>query len=357
MAAIVNTTNPNITANGIPVIHVCPPAPSETLNCPSCARKITIARPFTKPNITGYGIMRINLPHRNRPTLICIRPINTTVANKYSTPWSTTNDTITTAKAPVAPEIMPGRPPNTAVISPTIKAEYSPTNGCTCATKAKATASGTRANATVSPDKISVFPLSNFIFFPNTNVPLNIFEPRYIEMINDSMKSSRLIGMVQPKKNTGGSTDGLYDIGCLGKITSFSETEDGRYLIVLNGLSRFKIVEEIKNDKLYRECKISFEEFENDTNTNKEDIKFSDLKLIFKDFKSFFEKRGFAINWNELEKQSLEQTINALAMASPFSLEEKQILLETKNLSLRKDKLEEILKTYVLDNFENSTLQ
>ena len=207
------------------------------------------------------------------------------------------------------------------------------------------------------PNKISVFPLSNFIFFPNTNVPLNIFEPRYIEMINDSMKSSRLIGMVQPKKNMGRSTNGLYDIGCLGKITSFSETGDGRYLIVLNGLSRFKIVEEIKNDKLYRECKISFKEFENDTNTNKEDIKFSDLKLIFKDFKSFFEKRGFAINWNELERQSLEQTINALAMASPFSLEEKQILLETKNLSLRKDKLEEILKTYVLDNFENSTLQ
>ena len=207
------------------------------------------------------------------------------------------------------------------------------------------------------PNKISVFPLSNFIFFPNTNVPLNIFEPRYIEMINDSMKSSRLIGMVQPKKNIGSSADDLYDIGCLGKITSFSETGDGRYLIVLNGLSRFKIVEEIKNDKLYRECKISFEEFENDTNTNKENIKFSDLKLIFKDFKSFFEKRGFAINWNELERQSLEQTINALAMASPFSLEEKQILLETKNLSLRKDKLEEILKTYVLDNFENSTLQ
>ncbi len=154
------------------------------------------------------------------------------------------------------------------------------------------------------PNKISVFPLSNFIFFPNTNVPLNIFEPRYIEMINDSMKSSRLIGMVQPKKNMGRFTNGLYDIGCLGKITSFSETEDGRYLIVLNGLSRFKIVEEIKNDKLYRECKISFEEFENDKNTNKDDIKFSDLKLIFKDFKSFFEKRGFAINWNDSAKNS-----------------------------------------------------
>ena len=207
------------------------------------------------------------------------------------------------------------------------------------------------------PNKISIFPLSNFIFFPNTNVPLNIFEPRYIEMINDSMKTTRLIGMVQPKKNIGESSNQLYDIGCLGKITSFSETEDGRYLIVLNGLSRFKIIEELKNDKLYRECKISFDEFQNDTVVSKEDIKFSDLKLIFKDFKSFFEKRGFAINWNELEKQSLEQTINALSMASPFSLEEKQILLETKNLSLRKDKLEKILKTYVLDNFDNSTLQ
>ena len=207
------------------------------------------------------------------------------------------------------------------------------------------------------PNRISVFPLSNFIFFPNTNVPLNIFEPRYIKMINDSMKSSRLIGMVQPKKNIGKSFDSIYDIGCLGKITSFSETQDGRYLIVLNGLSRFKIIEEIKNDKLYRECRISFDDFQNDTDINKEDIKFSDLKLIFKDFKNFFEKKGFAINWNELEKQNLEQTINALAMGSPFSLEEKQILLETKNLSMRKDKLEEILKTYVLDNFDNSTLQ
>tara|TARA_B100000965_G_C19570970_1_gene749118 strand:+ start:125 stop:769 length:645 start_codon:yes stop_codon:yes gene_type:complete len=207
------------------------------------------------------------------------------------------------------------------------------------------------------PNRISVFPLSNFIFFPNTNVPLNIFEPRYIKMINDSMKSSRLIGMVQPKKNIGKSFESLYDIGCLGKITSFSETQDGRYLIVLNGLSRFKIIEEIKNDKLYRECRISFDDFQNDTDINKEDIKFSDLKLIFKDFKNFFEKKGFAINWNELEKQNLEQTINALAMGSPFSLEEKQILLETKNLSMRKDKLEEILKTYVLDNFDNSTLQ
>ena len=206
------------------------------------------------------------------------------------------------------------------------------------------------------PNTISVFPLSNFIFFPNTNVPLNIFEPRYIEMVNDSMKSSRLIGMIQPKKREE-TKDTLYDIGCLGKITSFSETDDGRYLIILNGLSRFKVIKEIKNNKPYRECHISFEDFKDDIRVNKDEIKFSDLKLIFKDFKNFFEKKGFWINWNELEKQTLEQTINALAMSSPFSLEEKQILLETKNLSLRKAKLEEIIKNYIFDNFKNNTLQ
>jgi len=207
------------------------------------------------------------------------------------------------------------------------------------------------------PNKISVFPLSNFIFFPNTNVPLNIFEPRYIEMVNDSMKSSRLIGMVQPKKNLENSLNQLYNIGCLGKITSFNETEDGRYLIVLNGLSRFKIIKEIKSEKPYRECEISFNDFQDDIKVNKEEIKFSDLKLIFKDLKNLFDKRGYSINWNEFKKQNLEQTINTLAMASPFSLEEKQTLLETKNLNLRKEKLEEILKTYIFDNFYNNTLQ
>ena len=209
----------------------------------------------------------------------------------------------------------------------------------------------------IFPNKIHVFPLSNFIFFPNTNVPLNIFEKRYIEMINDSMKSSRLIGIVQPKKKLKNSYDQLYDIGCLGKITNFNETEDGRYLILLNGLSRFKIIKEIKNEKKYRECEVSFSDFEDDIKINNEEIKFSDLRFIFKDLKNLFEKRGYSINWNDLKKQSLEQTINTLAMASPFSLEEKQTLLETKNLNLRKEKLEEILKTYIFDNFHNNTLQ
>ena len=206
------------------------------------------------------------------------------------------------------------------------------------------------------PNKIPVFPLSNFIIFPRTTVPLNIFEPRYIDMIDDAMKSNRIIGMIQPKKSDQNIPD-LYNIGCAGKITSFNETNDGRYLIVLNGISRFKIVEELKNDKLYRECSVSFDNFQNDYEKSTEEIKFSDLELIFKDMKSLFVKEGYLINWKDLEKQDLNQTINTLAMASPFSLEEKQILLETINLNERKKKLEEILSTYVVDNFSNKTIQ
>ena len=206
------------------------------------------------------------------------------------------------------------------------------------------------------PNKIPVFPLSNFIIFPRTTVPLNIFEPRYIDMIDDAMKSNRIIGMIQPKKSDQ-NIPVLYNIGCAGKITSFNETDDGRYLIVLNGISRFKIVEELKNDKLYRECSVSFDSFQNDFEKSTEEIKFSDLQLIFKDIKSLFVKEGYLINWKDLEKQDLNQTINTLAMASPFSLEEKQILLETTNLNERKKKLEEILSTYVVDNFNNKTIQ
>ena len=206
------------------------------------------------------------------------------------------------------------------------------------------------------PNKIPVFPLSNFIIFPRTTVPLNIFEPRYIDMVDDAMKSNRIIGMVQPKKSNQNIT-ALYSIGCAGKITSFNETSDGRYLIVLVGISRFKIIEELKNDKLYRECSISFNDFHYDLEENKEEIKFSNLELIFKKIKSLFIKEGYPINWKELKKQSLDQTINTLTMVSPFTLEEKQVLLETINLNERKKKLEEILSIYTVDNFSNKTLQ
>ena len=210
------------------------------------------------------------------------------------------------------------------------------------------------------PKKLAVFPLSNFIIFPKTTVPLNIFEPRYIDMINDSMKTNKFVGMIQPKvskENNDENIPKLYEIGCMGKITTFKETDDSRYIIELKGMIRFQIIKEIESDKSYRECEIDFKDYYDDLENKKEEIKFSDLELIFKDLKSLFEKRGFIINWEALEKQSLNETINALAMASPFSLEEKQVLLEAQNLDIRKSKIAEILNTYTHDVFDNTTLQ
>ena len=209
------------------------------------------------------------------------------------------------------------------------------------------------------PKKIAVFPLSNFIIFPNTTVPLNIFEPRYIEMINDCMKSDKLLGMIQPKilKNESQNIPELHKIGCLGKILDLQKTDDDRYLIELKGIIRFNIISEINSKKNYRECNISFDKFYDDLEKKEENLKFSDLELIFKDLRNLFEKRGFIINWKTLENQSLDETINALAMASPFTLEEKQVLLETKNLDARKSKIADILTTYTFDNYNNTTIQ
>ena len=209
------------------------------------------------------------------------------------------------------------------------------------------------------PNTIPVFPLSNFIIFPKTTVPLNIFEPRYVEMINDSMKKNKFVGMIQPKSinNENSLTPSLHKIGCLGKITSFKETDDGRYLIDLKGIIRFKIIKEMADNKPYRSCEINFDDYLNDLSEKKENLKFSDLELIFRDLRQLFEKRGFIINWKALEKQNLDETINALAMASPFSLEEKQVLLEAVNLDLRKNKIAEILSTYTFDDYNNTTLQ
>jgi len=208
------------------------------------------------------------------------------------------------------------------------------------------------------PKKIPIFPLSNFIIFPRTTVPLNIFEPRYIDMINTSMKSNKMIGMIQPKASTNNQTiPDLYQVGCLGKITNFRKTDDGRFLIEVKGIIRFQTIKEISNENKYRILEVDFKNFYHDLTDKEEGIKFSDLELIFKDLKLLFEKRGFIINWKALEKQSLGETINALAMASPFSIEEKQVLLEAENLDIRKNKISQILSTYTFDNFNNTTIQ
>ncbi len=207
------------------------------------------------------------------------------------------------------------------------------------------------------PDTLAVFPLSNFIFFPKTSAPLNIFEPRYIQMIDESIKSNRMIGMIQPKGMSNSKKPELFKIGSLGKISSFNETDDGRYVVVLSGITRFNIIEELDNGKLFREFKINYNGFENDIKNEKENINFSDLNLILNNLKNIFDKQGYIVNWNELEKQSIDQTINTLSMAAPFSKEEKQMLLEAKDLEYRKNKLEQIIKLYTSDNFINKTLQ
>ncbi len=207
------------------------------------------------------------------------------------------------------------------------------------------------------PSTVPIFPLSNFIIFPNTNVPLNIFEPRYIQMIDDSMKSHRMIGMIQPKKSGELKKPDLYEVGCIGKITSFNETDDGRYLVIINGVSRFNIDKEIETNKLYRTCVVNYEKYNQDLDSEVEKFPLKDLDKIFKNLKNLFEKKGFLVDWSNLKKEDFSNTLNTLSMASPFSLEEKQVLLETKDLNTRKLRLEEILNTYMLDDFSNKTLQ
>ena len=207
------------------------------------------------------------------------------------------------------------------------------------------------------PTKIPIFPLSNFIVFPETTVPLNIFEPRYLQMINDSMANNRIIGMIQPKKSGNSKNPDLFDVGCVCKIISFNETEDGRYIIIIKGLNRFKIVNEIDNKKDYRELNVNYNLYKNDENSNQENFEFDKIKKILKELKILFNKRGYEINWKDLEGQNVYQTLSALSMASPFSILEKQILLETKNLQERQIKFEEILNTYGSNYSNLKTIQ
>ena len=207
------------------------------------------------------------------------------------------------------------------------------------------------------PKTIPVFPLSNFIMFPGTTVPLNIFEPRYLQMVNDSMKKHRMIGMIQPKKTGMLKKPDLYEVGCIGKITSFNETEDGRILIILNGICRFNVNSEIENSKLYRECNVQYSNFSNDISLKSNDVNFSDLNIIMDSMKKFFKKQGYVVNLKDLERKDMSQTLNDLSMASPFSLEEKQILLESLDINVRKEKMEQILNNYIKDEFENTTIQ
>tara|TARA_B100001996_G_scaffold293824_1_gene234035 strand:- start:950 stop:1579 length:630 start_codon:yes stop_codon:yes gene_type:complete len=194
------------------------------------------------------------------------------------------------------------------------------------------------------PERIPIFPLSGVIYFPKTNLPLNIFEKRYLDLVNDCLNSNKLMGMVQSKKNS----NEVYDVGCLGKISDFKKTEDGRLLINLTGVARFEIIKEINNNKLYREFEVQYKKFDEDNEKN-EKMEEEKLNLLFKKTKFFFKKNGLLLDWKEFKKLSKAQQINTLAMISPISSEEKQKLLETVSLNEKTKTLSEIIEFYLYD--------
>lgn len=202
------------------------------------------------------------------------------------------------------------------------------------------------------PKKIAVFPLSHAIFFPRTILPLNIFEKRYIELVNDSMKGQRLFGMIQPKLKVNSSIK-VYEVGCLGKIISFDETNDRRFIIRLSGISRFEIKKELTTNKLYREFEVDYSKFAGDLNIiNLEKEKYNEQKLLNK-INLFFKRKNYLLELNELKKLNFDQLISTICMISPFSIEEKQKLIETIKLEDKIKILEEIINFNLLDNINN----
>ena len=190
------------------------------------------------------------------------------------------------------------------------------------------------------PKKISVFPLRGAIFFPKTNLPLNIFEKRYVSMVEDALKGNKYIGMVQSKKVEGE----VFKVGCLGKIDRHEKTPDGRILINLNGLSRFKIDEEVNNDKLYREFIVNYDDFRDDMKLKEYEVKNEILEKLINNSKKYFSQQGVLIDWKEISKLKAFEQIYTLAMISPFSVSEKQKVLEVPDLNEAANTLNEITK-------------
>ena len=205
-------------------------------------------------------------------------------------------------------------------------------------------------------NKIAVFPLSNAIFFPKTVLPLNIFEDRYIQLVNDCMKEDRMFGMIQPKSKMNKSPD-VYKIGCLGKIISFNETADKRFIISLSGLIRFRVKNELVQKKLYRKFDVDYSEFLDDLKEKQnQQINYNKNNFLNK-IKKFFQKINYSIDHNELLKLDFEQLINTVCMISPFSVEEKQKLIESLKIEDKIKLLDEIINFNLFEYQENKTIQ
>ncbi len=201
------------------------------------------------------------------------------------------------------------------------------------------------------PNTIPVFPLSGVIYFPKTNLPLNIFEQRYLDLVNDTFNKDKLMGMVQSQRNG----NEVYRVGCLGKISDMQKSQDGRILINLTGITRFNIINEVKNNKLYREFIVDYKNFDIDLKNLSEH---HSTESLMNKTKEFFKKNGLLLNWKEFEKLDNVQKINTLSMISPVTNEEKQKLLEALTIKDKIETLENIINFYLHDvDFNNQTVQ
>lgn len=187
------------------------------------------------------------------------------------------------------------------------------------------------------PDTIPVFPLPGALLLPRARLPLHIFEPRYLQMLDDCMKTpARLIGMIQPREVPGSGEKRLHAIGCAGRLTGFSETEDGRYMISLTGISRFRVREEVQGFAPYRRCAVDWAPFARDLGGPEEDPGFR--RAAFLDLLGrYFEAQGLSTDWSSLKEAEAELLINSLSMLCPFDPEDKQALLEAPSLTTRRE--------------------
>jgi len=208
------------------------------------------------------------------------------------------------------------------------------------------------------PDTISVFPLPGALLLPRARLPLHIFEPRYLAMIEDTMKTpTRLVGMIQPRESKiGHASPRLQTIGCAGRLTAFSETEDGRYMITLSGISRFRVLEEVDGFSPYRRCKVSWAGFDRDRGPVERDPNL-DRKKFFPTLRAFFEAEDLRTEWDSLEEAEDELLINSLSMLCPFDPEDKQALLEAPSLETRRETLVTLIEFALRGGANEDALQ
>ena len=189
------------------------------------------------------------------------------------------------------------------------------------------------------PGTIPVFPLPGALLLPRARLPLHIFEPRYLAMLDDALKTpGRFIGMVQPNEIPGREGPGLQSIGCVGRVTQFSETEDGRYLITLTGISRFRVLREVEGFTPYRRCEVSWDGFAQDLGPTERDPGLDRAALMVL-LERYFEARDLSTDWQTLREAEDELLINSLSMLLDFAPEDKQALLEAPSLATRRETL------------------